>query len=366
MSISPLSIYHPQSVKKSNVLPFKGAVIDPSEFYYGDIARSIDTFEKEMGLKKPDKGLLAYNIVGTSADSAKRAVKEKIESLTDNLYQLVYKDPMLKKVDNKRAYQRDRVKLCLESCKDQKPLGYIAFDIDNFGGYNNEFGHTEGDNALVVFADTVQKVLGDKGTLYRIGGEEFAALLPGYNSEEIAAMSEKIRKAVEVNTQIKTDSKELPGAFTVSLGYSSIEPTKELQSIDELYALSKTCKEAKIKFREEFGKHFGVLEQGADSALYISKLYKGRNSITDVAELKDSTIFDLVLTLGRDIASVMRRSSQNVTEKLVPQLELFANQKGGEQATGQLALELSAIMDDNSEKVKAELLKKLDDHVSKN
>lgn len=365
MSISPLSISHLQSIKKSNVLPFKGAVIDPAEFYYGDIARSIDTFEKEMGLKKPDKGLLAYNIVGTSADSAKRAVKEKIESLTDNLYQLVYKDPMLKKVDNKRAYQRDRVKLCLESCRDQKPLGYIAFDIDNFGGYNNEFGHAEGDNALAVFADIVQQALGEKGTLYRIGGEEFTALLPGYDSKEIAVISEKIRKAVEVNALKKKDNAELPGAFTVSLGYASIEPKKELESLHKLYERSVTSKQAKVEFREKFGEHFAPLEHGADSALYISKLYKGRNASTDVAEL-GSEIFNLVLTLGRDIASVMRASSQNVTEKLVPQLELFASQKGGEQATGQLARELGAIMDDNSEKVKAELLKKLDDHVSKN
>ena len=104
MSISPLSISHPQALKKSNVLPFKGAVLDPAEFYYGDIARSIDTFEKEMGLRNPDKGLLAYNIIGTSVESAKKTVQEKIESLTDNLYKLVYKDPMLKKVDNKRSF----------------------------------------------------------------------------------------------------------------------------------------------------------------------------------------------------------------------------------------------------------------------
>lgn len=365
MSISPITIPQALSVKSNNVIPFKGASAANSEYYYADIARSIDTFEKEMGLRNHDKGFLAFNIVNTPVDTAKRTVQERIETLTNNLYNLVYKDSMLKKVDNKRAYQRDKVKMCIDSCREQKALGYIAFDIDNFGGYNNEFGHAEGDSALAVFADTVQEVLGDKGTLYRIGGEEFAALLPGYNSVEIAEISEKIRAAVEEKTQKKTEESQLPGPFTVSLGYASIEPTKELQSIEELYELSKTCKQAKIEFREKFGKHFGPLEHGADEALYISKLYKGRNSTTDVAEL-GTDIFNLVLTLGRDIASVMRNSSQNVTERLVPQLEQFANQKGGEQAIGQLALEFGTIMDDSSERVKKELLGKLDQHVMKN
>lgn len=365
MSISPITIPQALSVKSNNVILFKGAVTASPEFYYSDIARSIDTFEKEMGLRNQDKGLLAFNIIGTSVDTARKTVQERIETLTNNLYKLVYKDPMLKDVDNKRAYQRDRVKMCLESCKEQKPLGYIAFDIDNFGGYNNEFGHSEGDNALAVFADTVQEVLGDKGTLYRIGGEEFAALLPGLNSEEVALMSEKVRIAVRENTQKKTDKSELPGPFTVSLGYASIEPTKEMQSIEKLYELSKTCKEAKREFRQKFGEHFGPLEHGADEALYISKLYKGRDAGTDVAEL-GTEIFNLVLTLGRDIASVMRNSSQDVVVKLVPPLEAFANQKGGVQATGQLQLEFTEILNGNSERVKKELLGKLDKHVMSN
>ncbi|MGD9580082.1 MAG: GGDEF domain-containing protein [Vampirovibrionia bacterium] len=366
MSISPANIQSPKVFKHSNVLPFRGLKDDPSGYYYLDIARSLDTFEKNMGLQKPGQSSLANTVVLTSVDNAKMAVQEKMDSLTKCVHQLVFKDPMLKNVDNKRAYQRDRVKLCLESCREQKPLGYIAFDIDNFGGYNNEFGHAEGDNALRVFADTVQEVLGDKGILYRIGGEEFAALLPGYNTEQITEITEQIRRAVQVNTKTKTDIGELPGPFTVSLGYASVEPHKELESLHELYEQAQVSRTAKVEFRKKFGEHFEPLEHGADSALYISKLYKGRNSITNVTELQNSEIFDLVLTLGRDIASVMRKSSQDVTEKLVPQLELFTTSNGGEQAAQQLALEFNTIMDTSSNNLKAQLLRKLNDHITKN
>lgn len=170
-----------------------------------------------------------------------------------------------------------------------------------------------------------QKILGNKGTLYKIGGEEFVALLPNLKEEEVGQLAEKVRKRVQNVTKKNTKEELLPGPFTVSVGYSSMTPLEDGVRVRELYADSKVNgnKESATKFRDLFGEHFVKMEHAADDSLYISKLFKGRNSCTNARELKENKLYLTVLSLGRDFASIMRNSSQSVTEELVGALKKF-------------------------------------------
>lgn len=309
--------------KVNNVIPFKANTVDETKKMYGTIASRVDKIELDLDMTS-DKKLLAPSIKGMSLEDARDAIIVRLSEFSSKMQDLVYKDPMLK-VPNRKAFDRDKIKSFLKVAAHSEPLGFISFDIDNFGGYNNAFGHHEGDKALKVFAETVEKVLGKKNTLYRIGGEEFVALLPGANLEEVGKIAERARAKIEKVTKQKTKDEYLPGPFTVSSGYSSLESEQVNPHVRELYTELKVNgnKEAKKEFRQIFNDTFVAMQNASDDALYISKLFKGRNSCTNTDELTENKVFEAVLSLGREFASVMRNSSQSVTEELVSKLKTF-------------------------------------------
>jgi diguanylate cyclase (GGDEF)-like protein len=72
------------------------------------------------------------------------------------------------------------------------PMSCLALDLDNFKRINDRYGHEAGDEVLKVFAKTLRSVLGRDVILARIGGEEFAALLPGHESARVKDLAEAV------------------------------------------------------------------------------------------------------------------------------------------------------------------------------
>ena len=67
---------------------------------------------------------------------------------------------------------------------EEKPLAVLLLDIDDFRGVNDIIGHAAGDEVLKSFAQSVSPLLGPQDTLCRIGGDEFAIILPGSGLED--------------------------------------------------------------------------------------------------------------------------------------------------------------------------------------
>lgn len=93
--------------------------------------------------------------------------------------------------------------------------GLFLLDIDFFKKVNDTYGHEAGDAALVHFADVVRKAIRDDDELARLGGEEFAVLLPGATVDEIQVIAERIRQTVEVSPMTFKDEQI---NLTVSIG----------------------------------------------------------------------------------------------------------------------------------------------------
>ena len=79
----------------------------------------------------------------------------------------------------------------------QRPLSLLAVDIDHFKHVNDEFGHAGGDEALRLVVALMRETLTEGQILSRIGGEEFAVLLPGADEAEAAATAERLRHHLE-------------------------------------------------------------------------------------------------------------------------------------------------------------------------
>lgn len=95
-------------------------------------------------------------------------------------------------------------------------------DIDWFKTYNDHFGHLAGDAALRSVAKTLQRELRRGDSLYRYGGEEFLAVLPGQSAVAAGRAAERMRRAVE-SLGLRTEAGR--GIVTVSIGVAELEPT---------------------------------------------------------------------------------------------------------------------------------------------
>jgi diguanylate cyclase (GGDEF)-like protein len=77
------------------------------------------------------------------------------------------------------------------------PLAVILADLDNFKRVNDDFGHHGGDVVLRAFADLMRSHVRDVDVPGRIGGEEFAIVLPETPAEGAAIVAERMRRALE-------------------------------------------------------------------------------------------------------------------------------------------------------------------------
>ncbi|WNM23382.1 putative bifunctional diguanylate cyclase/phosphodiesterase [Demequina capsici] len=94
-------------------------------------------------------------------------------------------------------------------------VGVIAVDLDGFKGLNDRFGHATGDNALVHVAGVLRAAAGSRGTVSRIGGDEFIIVV---QSPDCAAAMREIADAIHVGLRRPLQVKRHQIALNASVG----------------------------------------------------------------------------------------------------------------------------------------------------
>lgn len=162
----------------------------------------------------------ALRIVGVhiDIDREKRSARE-IEYLSNHdeltgLYNRRYFNEELKRLHNSRKY----------------PVSIIIGDLNKLKEINDNYGHSMGDKYIKIAAQAVKESLRVEDVLARIGGDEFAVILPETNNTEAGAVTERILNNIEKNNSV-----ELPEPLSIALGY------------DTTYCNSQDCDEDDIK-----------------------------------------------------------------------------------------------------------------------
>jgi diguanylate cyclase (GGDEF)-like protein len=103
--------------------------------------------------------------------------------------------------------------------------GYCAAmcDIDHFKPYNDQAGHLAGDDALRAVAAAMSANVRGGDLLYRYGGEEFLAVMPGVGIDGARATAERVRRAVEA-LDLLNPGLSPPLPLTVSIGVAEARP----------------------------------------------------------------------------------------------------------------------------------------------
>mgnify|MGYP001267998353 CR=1 FL=1 len=102
------------------------------------------------------------------------------------------------------------------------PTSVIMFDFDHFKHINDQYGHAAGDLVLTTTAKLVRRELRPLDVGCRIGGEEFAIILPNTNLEDAETLAERIRKMIE-QTEFELD--EVSFRATATMGVATFLPT---------------------------------------------------------------------------------------------------------------------------------------------
>jgi diguanylate cyclase (GGDEF)-like protein len=98
-----------------------------------------------------------------------------------------------------------------------RPLAVLMLDIDFFKSVNDCYGHDAGDEVIKAVADILQKHKRTSDIVGRLGGEEFALLLPEASAESAAAAGERFRRLV-AESEILTGDERIPVTLSVGVG----------------------------------------------------------------------------------------------------------------------------------------------------
>jgi diguanylate cyclase (GGDEF)-like protein len=151
---------------------------------------------------------VALAFIVLSMAKERRAMERRIEALTDALTGL----------PNRRALFETADALSQDHDLKTDAVSVLIFDLDHFKQTNDRFGHALGDRVLKLFATTAENHLNGTGMVARLGGEEFAAILPGADPLEAVGTGEAVRRAF-ANSGAFVDG--LPVGATVSVGAAS-------------------------------------------------------------------------------------------------------------------------------------------------
>ncbi len=147
----------------------------------------------------------------------------------EEIYRLMTMDA-LTMTHNRRYFDEALEREYQRSLRYKRALSLVLFDIDHFKQINDTYGHVAGDSVLRQLALVVKPRLRQQDVLARVGGEEFAVLLPEVEIAGAQVAAEKVRRLVEA-ARFVVDDKVF--GCTVSVGIAAFEP--EMTSPQMLY-----------------------------------------------------------------------------------------------------------------------------------
>ncbi|MDP6705677.1 MAG: GGDEF domain-containing protein [Alphaproteobacteria bacterium] len=164
-------------------------------------------------------------------DLRRNIVDARVEALTDPLTGL----------GNRQSFERGLAEWAHRAETNTEPLSLLMFDVDNFKGFNDSFGHQLGDQVLKLVATILGECVKGRDVVARYGGEEFAIILPKTGLQSACAVADQIRVAVASRALTRKNTGEKLGRITVSIGAAQLRvgerPEEIVARADEaLYA----------------------------------------------------------------------------------------------------------------------------------
>ncbi len=156
---------------------------------------------------------LQQNLIMTHELKAARDAAEKLARIDE-----------LTGLYNRRAFYELSDVVVRQAQRKLEPLAMIMMDIDNFKVINDQLGHGAGDMALHRLGEILRQRLRSSDIVSRIGGEEFAMLLPATSVEKAEQLAENLRAVIAATeVEMETGKFSFTASFGVAAGESDID-----------------------------------------------------------------------------------------------------------------------------------------------
>jgi diguanylate cyclase (GGDEF)-like protein len=203
-------------------------------------------------------GPLAYHVAVTALDgktnptrlafvfrdvTERRNSELQLRTMKRDLERLAHTDS-LTGLYNRRFFMQRLDEEAERFNRHARALSVLVFDLDLFKRVNDEHGHEIGDKALQVVAGVMNDIRRVSDVAARIGGEEFALLLPETDRDGATRLAQRLRRAIA--DQFIADAEGQPFTITVSIGVATLtqspgEPTMLLREADKALYRAKSA-----------------------------------------------------------------------------------------------------------------------------
>ena len=202
-----------------------------------------------IGISGAENGIHSARFIKNGADDFLRKpfcpeefycrITQNIESL-NNIAQIQYaaNTDYLTELSNRRAFLNNAKQRIAEYAKRNVPYCLAMLDIDYFKKVNDNYGHDAGDQVLKVLSLYMRKHFG-AGLTARLGGEEFAVLLHGLDTDQLYNKLDDFRREIAVSTIPAGDTQI---SITISIGVifdSKDGISKQMSEADNALYLAK-------------------------------------------------------------------------------------------------------------------------------
>jgi diguanylate cyclase (GGDEF)-like protein len=183
---------------------------------------------------------IAFSLFGLllgAKEEALRALNASLaeQAVTDSLTGLKNHQYFFGRLDEELARLR----------RHKEPVSLIAMDLDHFKRVNDTHGHPVGDRVLSAIAASVRDTLREEETFARLGGEEFAILLPGLDGERARQVAERVYQVIE-SVRIPLDGGD-EVRVTASLGVATATPDAKVDASDLYHRADAALYDAKSR-----------------------------------------------------------------------------------------------------------------------
>jgi diguanylate cyclase len=209
------------------VLGSLGNIIGDEEAFSADLAQTPDRLAA-AGNRDALVGEIRNMMQSASfIGEQQRGLEEKLSTSIDEINELRDQlqkirnanvtDP-LTGLPNRISFERSLQAAIASAAARKAPLCLALCDIDDFKRFNDAWGHLTGDQVLCLIAMEVKQRVGKAGIVARLGGAQFAAILPDMPVEEARGLADKIRTTVMARDITIKSSNQRLGRVQVSFG----------------------------------------------------------------------------------------------------------------------------------------------------
>lgn len=223
----------PDPVGLGMVVRRLGHLADRASEDMGQHWAEIDQVNGQLAQLAPPEGAplaeVVLDAVAQVADSNVRlqhrlaAAEEKLQRQAQQLYTQISeaRTDSLTELPNRRAF-RDELDRQIALWEQRgTPFGLLMVDADHFKALNDRYGHPAGDLVLRSLGETLRGAVRQMDVVARVGGEEFAVILPGATAGEAMHAAEAVRGAVDA-ARFRFEHCDLQA--TVSVGAAVVSP----------------------------------------------------------------------------------------------------------------------------------------------